>query len=120
MQLRHTAPCQECPWRKASAAGWLGGLDENFYSDAFNAGEVPACHCHDHGPENDKTAFCAGALSVMANSAKQPGERHSGQAGAVAARDVVGKRDDTFRFFHEFHRHHTGEDWVHLLMRTAA
>lgn len=105
--LEHTEPCSECPWRKEAPAGWLGGVEKFYYSDAIAAGEIPNCH-------KSTTAFCAGACSVMANMIKIPFK----QEGAAPAVTTVGKREDTFSHFANFHQHHHGEPWVHPLMRT--
>ena len=72
MKIYHKKPCKDCPWRKDSPKGYLGGHDPNFYADAITYGEIPACHLKDYGPDSDETAFCAGAASVMANSCKVP------------------------------------------------
>jgi hypothetical protein len=117
MKLHHTTPCKECPWRLNALQGWLGDASADYYADAVAAGEVPACHCKDNGPESDDTAFCAGALSVMANGAMIPKGMHEGQETAAKARDIVGKNPDTFKFYHMFYKHHTGNNWVHPLMR---
>ena len=113
MNLKHTSPCSECPWRKESAEGWLGGHDANYYSDAVAEGEIPACHCQDHGADDTRSAFCAGAASVMANMCMLP-HKQPGAAGAVQA---VGKSTDTFGHAAMFYKHHTGNDWVPRFMR---
>lgn len=113
MKLKHRQPCVECPWRKASAAGWLGGYSPEWYADALSHGEIPACHLNDHGPESDKTAFCAGAAATMANACQQPYK----QKGAREAVDGVGKREDCFSHQALFYQHHAGEAYVHPIMR---
>ena len=119
MKLHHTEPCKDCPWRKTSLKGYLGGWPIEQYSDAVAAGEVPACHNRDQGPDSDDTAFCVGALSCMANQAMLPPEHHSGQKGAKEARDTVGRNLSVFGHHAEFHKYHAGVDWVHPLMRPA-
>lgn len=76
--------------------------------------EVPACHCRDRGPENADTAMCAGALSVMANGCVSA---WNAAGDGEAAKQTVGKRDDTFAHPVKFYEHHTGEPWVHPLLR---
>lgn len=102
MKLYHKSPCNECPWRKESLAGWLGGHTSEYYTDAVAMNEVPACHNKDFGPDNNKTAFCAGALSVMANSCVLPNDHKSKDA-----RVKVGKRRDTFSHYTGFYEHHS-------------
>lgn len=87
MRCRHTTACAECPWRKESPAGWLGGWSPEFYTDAVQNNEVPACHLSDFGPDDDRTSM------------------------------RVGKRDDTFQHPALFYRHHAGQEYVHPLMR---
>jgi hypothetical protein len=116
MKLYHKTPCNECPWRKESQAGWLGGHSPEFYADALALNETPACHCRDHGPDSDETAFCAGALSVMANACIMPDD--SKHPGAAEARMAVGRRDDTFGHHALFYKHHThGEDYTSPMLR---
>lgn len=107
MRLIHKTPCNECPWRKTSAVGWLGGFTAEFYADALALNEAPACHLQDFGPDVDETAFCAGALAVAKNACVSL-NRSSGDADA--AKDVVGKRDDCFSHHSHFYEHHTDGD----------
>lgn len=115
MKLKHKKPCAECPWRKNSPAGWLGGHSAYYYADAVTANEVPACHLQDHGPDSDDTAMCAGALSVAANACIQPHKT----IGGVEARDIVGRSSDTFAHPKMFYEHHEeGKDWVPPALRS--
>lgn len=114
MRLYHRTPCRECPWRKTSPAGWLGGFAPEYYADAVSANEVPACHMQDFGPDEDETAMCAGALSVMTNSCTSAWKTEGGDE----AKTIVGKRDDTFGHPAQFYEHHAGKPWVHPLLRS--
>ena len=120
MEVCHTTPCAECPWRKDSAQGYLGGHTTEVYADAVSEGVNPACHMSDFGPEDDRTAFCAGAASVMANACKMPTEAEPGQQGARYMRDVVGKSDDTFKHPALFFQYHEGKPYVPRIMRMLA
>lgn len=113
MKLRHKDPCAECPWRKNAPAGYLGGHAAEYYADAVSANEIPPCHLQDKGPDNPKSSFCVGALSVAANSCISP---HNTD-GAVEAKTVIGKRDDTFKWVRDFFKHHTGRDYMPFLLR---
>lgn len=113
MKLRHHTPCNECPWRRTSLAGWLGGHEPTYYADAVQANEVPPCHLTDLGPDDPRSSMCAGALSVMANACLSAWKTPGGDE----AKAKVGKRDDTFHHPAEFYEHHTGEPWVHPLLR---
>lgn len=113
MKCKHKTPCNECPWREIAPAGWLGGHSPSFYADAVQNNEVPACHLQDHGPDNDRTAMCAGALSVMANACISAWKTEGGDE----ARQKVGRRDDTFKHPSLFYEHHAGTPYVHPLAR---
>jgi hypothetical protein len=114
VRLHHKTPCNERPWRLAAAAGWLGGYTPEFYTDAVQANEVPACHLRDQGPDNDDTAMCIGALSVMANGCVSAWRTEGGEE----ARQVIGRREDTFPHPVKFFEHHTGgKPWVSPLLR---
>lgn len=117
MRLFHKTPCYECPWRRTALAGWLGGHPAEYYADAVAAGEVPACHRQDHGPESDTTAFCVGALTCMANQAMVPKCQHKGQELAAQSRDEVGKDSMVFTHHAEFYEHHTDRVWVPRYLR---
>jgi hypothetical protein len=113
MKLRHTKPCRECPWRKRSAPGWLGGHDPEFYTDAVADNEVPACHLRDFGPFNPKSSMCAGALAVISNSAVDPWKTDGGPE----AKARVGRRDDCFGHYRLFYEHHAKKPYVSRIMR---
>lgn len=113
MKLYHKEPCAECPWRKTSAQGYLGGYPPEMYADAVACNEVPACHLKDNGPESDDTAMCAGALSVMANACISAWKTPGGDE----ARKEVGRRDDTFRHPRMFYEYHANKPYVHPLLR---
>lgn len=114
MKLKHKVPCSECPWRRLSAAGWLGGYEPEFYADAVQENEVPACHNKDFGPRDGRTAMCAGALSTIKQQCIDPYKQDGGKAAA----DSVGHRDDCFSNVREFYHHHKGEDYVLRILRS--
>lgn len=113
INLQHTTPCPDCPWRTDSTQGYLGEIDPNYYSDAVAEGEIPACHCKDYGSGDRRTAFCAGAAATMANMCMIPHK----QAGAAKAVKAVGKNPEVFTHAALFHKYHTGETWVPRIMR---
>lgn len=113
MRLIHKVPCAECPWRLICPEGWLGGYTAEQYADPVQENEVPACHLRDHGPDNDNTAFCVGALSTMANACISAWK----SLGGDEAKGIVGRRDDTFQRPALFYKHHTGRDYTNRLLR---
>lgn len=115
MKLHHKTPCSECPWRTTAPAGWLGGYTPEYYTDAIMNNEVSACHNRDFGPDSDETAFCAGALATMANGCVSA---YNAVGDGEAARQIVGRRDDTFGHPTLFFQHHAGEPYTHPLNRS--
>lgn len=111
-KLKHTSPCKECPWRKNSLQGFLGGNSAEQYADHLQFNVIPECHLHSTY-EDDETGelvegvLCAGALATSANACILP--RYAEQA---EAREVVGKREDCFQHHRDFFRYHMGEDYV--------
>lgn len=113
MKCRHTEPCAECPWRKDSLQGYLGGQSAMMYADAVAENEIPACHLQDHGPDDPKSSMCAGALAVAANACIEPHKT----PGATAAKKLVGRRSDVFAHPKFFYEYHTGKAWLSRIMR---
>jgi len=117
MILKHTKPCTECPWRKKALKGWLGGHRATFYADAVAAGEAPACHQKDYGPEDDRTAFCAGALICMKNQAMLPVARWPGQETVVEVMASIQRDPTVFRHHADFYHWHTDKQWIPPILR---
>ena len=113
MQLKHTKPCNQCPWRKDSPQGWLGGYSPELYADAVDNNEVPACHLQDKGPDDNKTAMCAGALATMYMQCKSAYNTPGGDE----ARKVVGLNIDCFSNVYEFYKYHAGKDYKPAIFR---
>ena len=61
---QHTAPCHDCPWRRAALPGWLGAnTAEEWLEFAHNVTVIP-CHTKDKQ--------CAGAAIFRTNVLKTP------------------------------------------------
>lgn len=92
-------PCSECPWRRASASGWLGPqTTEEWLLSAHS--ETPIM-CHSTIKESgsyDGTKQCRGAAIFRANVAKCP--RRSDMA--VGPQD----KETVFADNNEFTEHH--------------
>lgn len=115
MKLQHTTPCKQCPWRKASAQGFLGGNSPEQYADMVAANQVPNCHMTEG--KGKRPAFCAGSLATMANSCITP--RYPEGASHLDSK-AVGQRADCFRWVKDFYAYHTrGLEYVHRLLRKA-
>ena len=114
MKLRHRVPCIDCPWKTDSLKGWLGGNDAYLYSDTVHNNTVEPCHNYDFrdSPDSGTSAPCVGALQCAANSATMMNDPE-----LETARKAVGKNPSVFNFHWQFHEYHTGEKWVHPLIR---
>lgn len=69
------APCDECPWRRESAAGWLGPYDAEKWLRLAHSDQAIACHQtvgkgQTWGEEG--VLQCRGAAQYRANTAKLP------------------------------------------------
>jgi hypothetical protein len=117
MKFHHKIPCNECPWRKESAPGWLGGHGAEFYADALALNEAPACHLRDFGPFDDETALCVGALHTAKNGCIS---LYRAAGDADSAKDAVGRSDECFGHHSLFFRHHTGRQYQSPLIRALS
>lgn len=92
-------PCNECPWRRVAARGWLGPMTADEWLEAVH-GETPiACHKTISGDGWEGASQCRGAASFRANVCKAP--RNDSVAVGPADRDGV------FATSAEFKEHHT-------------
>lgn len=68
-------PCNDCPWRKTSAPGWLGPMDADEWVKLAHSDEPIACHQTIVLPadwDDGVVRQCAGAASYRANVGKMP------------------------------------------------
>jgi hypothetical protein len=103
-------PCHDCPWRRESAPGWLGGYDADWFTDHIRS-ELPlVCHTalgnghYDHLSDEEKreqVPLCAGSLIVQKNMCKIP--RNPDLASAVKE---VERNPSVFNHPQEFLNHH--------------
>lgn len=101
---QHTKACSACPWRKTSAAGWLGASSPEEFVATSEAEHQMPCHLHVDYERDDwedqvyDAPQCAGRAAHFANRCKLP--RNS---------DLIRvERDpDVFTFPAEFIDHHT-------------
>ena len=111
MKLEFKRPCNDCPFRRASAPGWLGDDSaENFVSNALaDYSDVPL-PCHQaidyEDPDWMETQYeeaplCVGAVIFAKNYMKRPRDPVR-----AAWQDQVKTSDDVFRYPYEFLEHH--------------
>ena len=96
-------PCNDCPWRRSSAAGWLGPYDALTWVLLAGSEEPIACHQTIRESGSWDGAFqCAGAATYRANSCKSPRD----PAVAVGPTD----HENVFSNSMEFINHHERKD----------
>lgn len=95
-------PCDECPWRRNSARGWLGPLSADDWLALAHADAPIACHKTIEVSEQwtDATRQCAGAAIFRGNVCKSPRDPRV----AVLHAD----RDRVFGWNDQFKAHHSG------------
>ncbi|HUR09638.1 MAG TPA: hypothetical protein VM347_44370 [Nonomuraea sp.] len=101
-RLLNKQPCADCPFRKASAKGWLGGHPLDAYAQPPGVGMPTSCHRTDRGADNPRTGFCAGSLAMIANSGVQPLADYADAAAQVGPRDDCIEDEAAFREHHAF------------------
>lgn len=103
-------PCKECPFKKASAPGYLGELSHqpDEYIEALEYPTPIPCHMSiDWEPDEEgtvdctKAKVCAGAMQFMNNSCKRTRYYPLVQSGYGKNKNVFGTRQ-------EFIKHHNG------------
>ena len=61
---QHTSPCGDCPWRRDSLPGWLGGSTAEQWHQTGHSDGVVLCHTIEN-------AQCAGIAIYRANVVKR-------------------------------------------------
>jgi hypothetical protein len=72
-----TKACSDCPLRRDSLAGWLGGNTPEQYARLCHSDEVVECHVH-------AGSRCAGLAIYRRNTCKSQPEEHKLPADRVA------------------------------------
>lgn len=96
-------PCNDCPWRRASAAGWLGPMSPEEWLLTAHSDHPIACHLTIKGDEawgGPSVRQCAGAAIYRQNVAKSP--RIADDAAHAFEPDV----ESVFASDREFRDHH--------------
>lgn len=97
-------PCNDCPWRRASTAGWLGPDDALGWLAAVHSETAIACHqtIPDGGGWAENTKQCRGAAIFRYHVGKMP-RNPSVTSGPKNPEKV-------FTTNAEFYAHHEGID----------
>lgn len=102
--LPNKEACRECPMRRNSIAGYLGGYSvENYLAILHSDAEI-ACHMSPgfHTREREKQRGCTGVSAYRANVSKMPRGDH-----ARESVELIGpNREDFFATPQEFADHH--------------
>lgn len=94
--VQHTKPCKECPFRRASPNGYLGGnKPQHFVLNAAHDGNFP---CHLTMGRSKQEAQCAGRAVMWANQCK------TSRDASVPRLSV--DRENVFSHIGEFIKHH--------------
>lgn len=111
-QLVHKTPCAECPFRRASAPGWLGASHpDEFNSATVHGEEHMPCHMGiDYESKNwrrqlENAPHCAGSLIYLKNQCKYPSDAELRERMAQVEKDTA----TVFNWPHEFLKHHKRE-----------
>lgn len=78
-KCQHTTPCSDCPWRRDSLQGWLGGESAEQWRRTAHSDALVECH-------SLTGAHCAGIAIYRANVVKRvdfPGLRLLGNTALV-------------------------------------
>jgi len=89
---QHTRPCSDCPWARASVAGWLGAASVDEWLDSVHGEALIDCH-------TVSNQQCAGAAIFRGNVCKLP--RDPQILRLPPDRHLVFGRDAEFRKHHE-------------------
>lgn len=116
--LKFRQPCNDCPWRRNAASGWLGAdTPEGFMAMTLQGHDcATAGPCHqsiDYGDPDwretqyPQSALCVGALQFLNNWLRQPYGPD-----LVEACRAVGTNENVFARPEEFLRYHSVGDAV--------
>lgn len=89
--VQHKTPCSDCPFRRDSLNGWLGGHTSEFFMQLAFSDELYDCHAK-IGPQ------CAGLATFRGNICKSP--RDPRVLRLPANRDLVFSRPLEFTAHH--------------------
>lgn len=108
-------PCAECPFRRTSAAGYLGaasGKPREFLGPHWDGDVRLPCHmsvdweAQDSQEQAAAAPLCKGFLIMARNASKAPTDPEVYKA----VRQTDPDREKIFTFPHQFYQHHGGDD----------
>ena len=107
MQPPAKVACAECPLRKDSHPGYLGGYTPEMYVEVLHSPASIACHLANTGLADDQR-HCVGVCAYRANVGYVPAIFGVPTLAANATK-VVGKDSQFFESAEEFSKHHHGK-----------
>lgn len=114
LKLKHKTPCKECPWRRNSPAGFLGGVPIDWFVERSRWQAQIACH---RSVGASKTpVLCAGFAIHLRNSCSTPRDPKF-----AAEIEKVSESTDVFMWSTEFEAHHNDkEGWIKRTMEKTS
>jgi hypothetical protein len=110
VKYERKTPCPECPFRKASWAGYLGDNEVHEFIEPIVAQQPTECHMGVNYEDRawrdklDETKACAGAAQFLANSMSRP--RDEEYAAYVKS---LGPNPAVFQWSRDFIAHHDND-----------
>lgn len=108
MQLALPVPCVECPLRRDSAPGYLGGYTPEMYVEILHGPASIACHCSPGFHEGDipRQRHCTGVAAFRANVGHIAAVHGLVSAAHLSTVEVGPDREVFFASDEEFVAHH--------------
>lgn len=115
-ELRFKLPCNDCPFRRNSLAGWTGSAEPEWFTGAALSDYPNDCPCHqtvdyedpDWKEDLEDASVCVGALIFARNCGKLP--RDPEASAMVMA--VEQNKEAVFTHSQEFIDHHRQREGV--------
>jgi hypothetical protein len=103
MSCNKKKPCNDCPFRKNSLAGWLGPHDVDYFSEVLRADFPYPCHLSLNKPEEH---ICVGLVHTRNNMCKKA------RSGVLVEEEqrLYDIENNCFSSIKEFVEHHTKFD----------
>lgn len=109
MKLAAKAPCAECPLRRDSVAGYLGGYSPAMYIDVLHGPASLACHSSKgfNTPDISEQRHCTGVAAFRANVGHVAAINGHETASHLSTLAIGEDRETYFATDAEFVAHHS-------------
>lgn len=95
--------CEQCPFRKNSAPGWLGPWNVQDFEQMYNGDANFICHS---SIDKNVEHTCVGYVLIRVNSLKVSRDKNSMLAKLERLYQKIKNKNDCFQWWHEFAAHH--------------